>query len=119
VTRSPSTRRSSITGDLPFTLALPIGTPLTSAAPPGFLSRVFAAIASGCVAGVLGLTGLLGFFVFFVTSLLLSAGLYLKVGCEPTPYFRQSSDVWFEGVMQAMLSYIFFWTLFYDIVHVY
>mmetsp|Transcript_11782 Transcript_11782/g.16129 ORF Transcript_11782/g.16129 Transcript_11782/m.16129 type:complete len:113 (+) Transcript_11782:79-417(+) len=81
--------------------------------------RVFAAIASGCVAGVLGLTGLLGFFVFFVTSLLLSAGLYLKVGCEPTPYFRQSSDVWFEGVMQAMLSYIFFWTLFYDIVHVY
>lgn len=80
---------------------------------------MFVAIISGCVAGVLGLTGLLGFVAFFVTSLLLSGALYLKVSCEPAPYFKQGSDLWFEGVMQAMLSYIFFWTLFYDIVHVY
>lgn len=68
---------------------------------------------------MLGLTGLSGFVGFFLTSLVLSAGLYFKVGCEPTPYFKQGSDVWVEGVMQAMLSYIFFWTLFYDVVHVY
>ena len=86
---------------------------------PARCSRVFVAILSGCVAGVLGLTGLSGFVAFFATALLLSAGLYVKVGCQPKPFFKTPSDIWFDGVMQAMLSYILFWTLFYDIVHIY
>jgi|TARA_B100000513_G_scaffold194242_1_gene122748 hypothetical protein len=62
---------------------------------------------------------LLGFISFFITSLALSAGLFLLMGGAPKPYFRTASDVWTEGVSQAMMSYILFWTLFYDIVHIY
>jgi hypothetical protein len=81
--------------------------------------RVFVAIVSGCAAGILGLTGLAGFVAFFATTLLLSVGLYLKVSCEPKPFFKKPNDIWSEGISQSLLSYILFWTLFYDIVHIY
>mmetsp|Transcript_40906 Transcript_40906/g.108115 ORF Transcript_40906/g.108115 Transcript_40906/m.108115 type:complete len:142 (+) Transcript_40906:2-427(+) len=81
--------------------------------------RVFVAIISGMASGILGLTGLVGFIAFFATTLLLSVGLYLSVGCDPHPYFKKPNDIWFEGISQAAMSYILFWTLFYDIVHIY
>uniref|UniRef100_A0A7S0Q1B5 ER membrane protein complex subunit 6 n=1 Tax=Coccolithus braarudii TaxID=221442 RepID=A0A7S0Q1B5_9EUKA len=81
--------------------------------------RVFVAIVSGAAAGILGLEGLIGFLAFFITTFALSAGAYLVVGCEPKPYFKLSADVWTEGIKDGMMSYILFWTLFYDIVHIY
>tara|TARA_B110001452_G_scaffold258670_1_gene254142 strand:- start:1754 stop:1957 length:204 start_codon:yes stop_codon:yes gene_type:complete len=67
----------------------------------------------------MGIEGLAGFFAFFVASLLLSLGMYLNVACDPKPYFKKGGDVWTEGVGQALMSYVLFWTLFYDIVHIY
>ena len=81
--------------------------------------RVFVAIIAGCAAGIMGITGLSGFAVFLISTLLLSVGLYLKVGCEPKPFFKKPEDLWFEGITSASMSYILFWTLFYDIVHIY
>jgi len=81
--------------------------------------RVFVAIVSGCAAGIMGITGLGGFVAFLVSTLLLSCGLFLKVSCEPKPFFKKPEDIWFEGITQALMSYILFWTLFYDIVHIY
>ena len=81
--------------------------------------RVFCAIISGCAAGICGITGVAGFLVFFISTFALSVGLYLKVSMEPKPFFKKPEDIWFEGVSQAMMSYILFWTLFYDIVHIY
>ena len=82
--------------------------------------RVFVAIVSGCAAGIMGITGIImGFACFFISTLLLSVGLYLKVSCEPKPFFKKPEDIWFEGIMQAAMSYVLFWTLFYDIVHIY
>ena len=63
--------------------------------------------------------GLVGFLVFFVVTFALSAMLYLKMGGEPKPYFKVGGDIWTEGIQQALMSYILFWTLFYDIVHIY
>lgn len=81
--------------------------------------RVFVAIVSGCVSGIMGLTGIVGFLAFFLTTLLLSIGMYIKVGSEPKPYFKKDGDIWTEGIMQALMSYVLFWTLIYDVVHIY
>ena len=81
--------------------------------------RVFVAIISGCATGIMGITGISGFLCFFIATFALSAGLYLKVLCDPKPFFRKPDDVWTEGITQAMMSFVMFWTLFYDIVHIY
>ena len=80
--------------------------------------RVFVAIISGCAAGILGQTGLLGFLTFFITTFLLSLTLYMKVKGDPKPYFKDAQAIWTEGVVQSLMSYVLFWTLFYDIVHI-
>jgi hypothetical protein len=81
--------------------------------------RVFVAIIAGMAAGIMGITGIPGFLAFFLSTFLLSVGLYLKVSMEPKPFFKKPEDIWTEGIMQALMSYILFWTLFYDIVHIY
>mmetsp|Transcript_7220 Transcript_7220/g.12189 ORF Transcript_7220/g.12189 Transcript_7220/m.12189 type:complete len:111 (+) Transcript_7220:93-425(+) len=81
--------------------------------------RVFVAIISGCAAGILGVTGLVGFLFFLLSTFVLSAGLYSAMGSDPKPFFKSSTDVWTAGINEAMMSYILFWTLFYDIVHIY
>ena len=79
--------------------------------------RVFVAIISGCAAGILGQTGLLGFLTFFITTFLLSLTLYMKVKGDPKPYFKDAQAIWTEGVVQSLMSYVLFWTLFYDIMY--
>ena len=81
--------------------------------------RVFVAIISGMAAGIMGITGVSGAAVFLLSTMLLSVGLYLKVSCDPKPYFKKPENIWFDGISQAAMSYILFWTLFYDIVHIY
>ena len=73
----------------------------------------------GMAAGIMGFTGLMGFAVFGITTMILSAMLYVYIGADAKPYFKAPNDLWTEGVSQAMMSYIMFWTLFYDIVHIY
>jgi hypothetical protein len=75
--------------------------------------RVFVAITSGMAAGILGLEGIPGFLAFFATTFVLSVFLYLKVSCNPSPYFKRPNDIWTEGISQAAMSYILFWTLFF------
>lgn len=77
--------------------------------------RIFVAIVSGMVSGILGFTGILGLFAFLFTTGLLSIGLYFKVSCDARPFFKKPNDIWTEGVSQAAMSYILFWTLFYDV----
>ena len=81
--------------------------------------RIFVAIISGCAAGIMGFTGLMGFVIFLATTMMLSVMLFLKVSFEPRPFFKKPDDLWTEGISQAMMSYVMFWTLFYDIVHIY
>jgi len=81
--------------------------------------RTFVAIVSGIAAGIMGLTGILGFLAFLLTTCLLSVGMYLNVAGDAKPYFKSPNDIWTEGITQAMMSYVLFWTLFYDIVHIY
>ena len=117
MTRSPSTREASTTG----ARALPARAGARCRAEPkcGARSRVYMAIVGGCASGIMGLTGLVGFIVFFISSFLMSAALYLMMDRDPRPYFKSGSDVLTDGVMPGIMSYILFWTLFYDVVHIY
>ena len=77
--------------------------------------RVFVAIISGMASGILGLEGVVGFLAFLASTFVLSVGLYLRLACDPKPYFKKPGDIWTEGIQQAAMSYVMFWTLFYDV----
>lgn len=104
---------------------------------------------SGCVAGVLGLTGLHGFAFYIFAQLvrrppshtplpsllpafsLLAANrncahqvqsfmLLLKMGFDTKPYYPYGlQGVLTNGITGGALSFMLFWTLFYDICHLY
>mmetsp|Transcript_114393 Transcript_114393/g.171065 ORF Transcript_114393/g.171065 Transcript_114393/m.171065 type:complete len:110 (-) Transcript_114393:158-487(-) len=80
--------------------------------------RNFLSIVYGIAAGVLGLTGLWGFALHIVCSILISAGLYLKAGMDPS-YFMSVTGLFVSGLTGGMGTYILVWTMAYDVVHVY
>ncbi|KAF9320339.1 ER membrane complex subunit 6 [Podila horticola] len=84
-----------------------------------FIRSSYSAIL-GLAAGILGLTNWSGFVFYFVGSAFLSTLVFLvKARASPGTYFRSSFDVFTEGVLGGLLSYILFWTLLYGIIHVY
>ena len=66
-------------------------------------SRVFVAILAGAASGIMGIEGIAGFVTFFASSMVLSLGMYLKMNSNPKPYFKTGSDVWTEGIGQALM----------------
>ena len=102
---------------------------------------------SGCVAGVLGLTGLQGFAFYIFAQLVrrhyllphfpfpglfdnsnrescarqvTSFMLLLKMGFDVKPYYPYGlQGVLTSGITGGALSFMLFWTLFYDICHLY
>ncbi|KAF9951226.1 ER membrane complex subunit 6 [Mortierella alpina] len=84
-----------------------------------FIRSSYSAIL-GLAAGTLGLTNLSGFIFYFLGSAFLSVLIFvLKTKASPALYFRQPLDVFTEGVLGGLFSYILFWTLLYGIIHVY
>jgi hypothetical protein len=81
--------------------------------------RTFMSIVAGMVAGVLGLTNLAGFGAYAVMMLLVAGSLLLKCGGVPTTFFMRSAQISYEGVTAEAMTFVLFWTLFYDIVHIY
>lgn len=80
--------------------------------------RTFLSIVLGSVVGVFGLTGLYGFLAYFLVSGILTSILLLKITSK-TRFFDTWSTPWTEGIFQGLLTYILFWTILYDIVHIY
>ncbi|KAF9110526.1 ER membrane complex subunit 6 [Mortierella sp. AM989] len=84
-----------------------------------FMRSSFSAIL-GLAAGILGLTNWSGFIFYFIGSAFLSLLIFaFKAKASPSLYFRQSFDVFYEGIFGGLLSYILFWTLLYGMTHVY
>mmetsp|Transcript_4981 Transcript_4981/g.8641 ORF Transcript_4981/g.8641 Transcript_4981/m.8641 type:complete len:121 (+) Transcript_4981:231-593(+) len=81
--------------------------------------RTFVSIVGGIVAGILGLTNLAGFASYFVMMGMVSLGLASRTNFNPTAYYPTTRMITVEGINSGLMSFVLFWTLFYDIVHIY
>mmetsp|Transcript_102851 Transcript_102851/g.245119 ORF Transcript_102851/g.245119 Transcript_102851/m.245119 type:complete len:114 (+) Transcript_102851:82-423(+) len=81
--------------------------------------RICAGVMSGCIAGLLKIEGTLGVLVFIVVTLIHSLMICVKLGFEITGHFPKSRDVFVSQFGGGLLSFILFWTLSYDLVHIF
>eukprot|EP00403_Amphidinium_massartii_P039391 CAMPEP_0178442968 /NCGR_PEP_ID=MMETSP0689_2-20121128/38533_1 /TAXON_ID=160604 /ORGANISM="Amphidinium massartii, Strain CS-259" /LENGTH=132 /DNA_ID=CAMNT_0020066721 /DNA_START=27 /DNA_END=425 /DNA_ORIENTATION=+ len=82
-------------------------------------ARVIAGIVAGCVAGLLKFEGLAGLFVFVFITALHSCMLFVKMGFQVARHFPHMHDVFTNQFSHGLMSFILFWTLSYDIVHIF
>uniref|UniRef100_A0A7S4JIP4 ER membrane protein complex subunit 6 n=1 Tax=Paramoeba aestuarina TaxID=180227 RepID=A0A7S4JIP4_9EUKA len=82
--------------------------------------RTALSLVLGGAAGVLGLTGLKGILFYFILSvLILGVGFLLKTQSSPHTFVPALASYFLIGVFESMMSYLLFWTLVYDMVHVF
>jgi len=84
-----------------------------------YFSRICVSSLAGCAIGILGITGIYGLLCYFFSYGLLTLFLLLKMQFKTEIYFQSTSHLVWDGLFQGLLSYVLFWTLLYDIVHVY
>mmetsp|Transcript_15970 Transcript_15970/g.40115 ORF Transcript_15970/g.40115 Transcript_15970/m.40115 type:complete len:116 (+) Transcript_15970:477-824(+) len=82
--------------------------------------RIASAIVAGCVAGIMGMEGLSGFLLFFVSCLVTSCMLCVRTGSVTmVDFFAKPNQVWTQGLTEGLMSYILFWTMLFDLVHIF
>eukprot|EP01129_Flabellula_baltica_P003943 TRINITY_DN13685_c0_g1_i1.p1 TRINITY_DN13685_c0_g1~~TRINITY_DN13685_c0_g1_i1.p1 ORF type:complete len:122 (-),score=16.43 TRINITY_DN13685_c0_g1_i1:100-465(-) len=81
--------------------------------------KMLMSLVGGCVAGILGFEGVLGFLFFVGVTLFGGFMIELAAGFDLSQYFQGRRDVYQSGIAQCLLTYIMFWTLCFDIVHIY
>mmetsp|Transcript_26784 Transcript_26784/g.36996 ORF Transcript_26784/g.36996 Transcript_26784/m.36996 type:complete len:121 (-) Transcript_26784:102-464(-) len=81
--------------------------------------RTLFSIIAGLVAGIMGLTNIAGFVCYFFMMGMTSLSLVLRTNCQPSAYFITTSKVTYDGIGSGLMTFVLFWTLFYDIVHIY
>eukprot|EP01118_Nematostelium_gracile_P017973 TRINITY_DN7824_c0_g1_i2.p1 TRINITY_DN7824_c0_g1~~TRINITY_DN7824_c0_g1_i2.p1 ORF type:complete len:106 (+),score=18.04 TRINITY_DN7824_c0_g1_i2:73-390(+) len=75
---------------------------------------------AGCIAGIMGLTGLWGFLSYAFFYIFTEICILSKMKFQTNQYFPAStSQIFMDGVTTGLLSFILFWTLMYNIVHIY
>lgn len=85
-----------------------------------FTSRTIIAIVSGCISGVLGITGwLYGIVFYLISSQLMTVYMIYKYQTKLQRYFTSINKLIYDGLVSGALSYVMFWVLLYNIVHVY
>ena len=91
----------------------------TPALPLPLHSRTFGAIVAGLVAGILGLTGFWGALCYFAANGFISAVLYQTLGTRRQKFFPSKKSYFLDGLTAQIATFILFWTLAYDIVHIF
>eukprot|EP01130_Rhizamoeba_saxonica_P006482 TRINITY_DN2579_c0_g1_i1.p1 TRINITY_DN2579_c0_g1~~TRINITY_DN2579_c0_g1_i1.p1 ORF type:complete len:118 (-),score=12.76 TRINITY_DN2579_c0_g1_i1:38-391(-) len=81
--------------------------------------RMVTSLIGGIGAGILGLTGWTGFLFYFVLALIVSLLVAAKGNFQLELYFVDTSAIFSHGLFYGVLTFIMFWTLSYDVVHVY
>jgi len=84
-----------------------------------FFVQVFLSIVAGMTAGVLGLTGLTGFLFYVLCTLAVAACLFLKTSGNLSEYFDSWTTLVLGGSDAGFLSFVLFWTLTFDVCHIY
>ncbi|CAK9014191.1 unnamed protein product [Durusdinium trenchii] len=81
--------------------------------------RIFAGVMAGCIAGLLKIEGLLGVGVFILVTLIHSLMIAAKMEFEVHRHFPKSRDLFVSQFGGGLLSFILFWTLSFDMVHIF
>ena len=81
--------------------------------------RTSGAVIAGAAAGIMGLTGVYGFLFYIIFSVGLSMVLSMKAGRDWDKYFTTKRQLWLNGVLGGLFTYILVWTFLYGMVHVY
>lgn len=82
--------------------------------------QTFIGILSGAVAGILGVTGMVGFGVFLLTHVFVSCFYCFGMAAvKQYPLFRSTSQVFQQAFFQSLFSFVLFWTLAFNLVHLF
>lgn len=76
-------------------------------------------ITIGICAGVLGLSNLLGVLFYLLVSTLCNALIYVVVVQGSVTAFNNPKKIMTKGLGSEVASFLFFWTLVYNVVYVY
>eukprot|EP00004_Rigifila_ramosa_P012013 TRINITY_DN2580_c0_g1_i1.p1 TRINITY_DN2580_c0_g1~~TRINITY_DN2580_c0_g1_i1.p1 ORF type:complete len:108 (-),score=27.58 TRINITY_DN2580_c0_g1_i1:26-349(-) len=79
--------------------------------------RVLMATLTAIVAGIFGFTGLAGFACFFFSWVCVSGWFLVGMQNKPKVYMRRPSELWTEGLFQALLTFVLIWTIAFNLVH--
>lgn len=85
-----------------------------------YFYRTLASVVVGSAVGILGVYGWFGFLYLLASQFLCIIPMWLQA--QPArKYFRQTSTLLLENVFSSttLLSYVFFWMLFYNLCHVF
>eukprot|EP00775_Hariotina_reticulata_P004719 gene4719-4969_t len=86
-----------------------------------YFLRIYTTIIAGSAVGIWGMEGWGGFIVYLLSQLLCTVPIILKCGGSYKKFFPSWDKVALEHVFSstAILSYILFWMIFYNICHVF
>ena len=79
----------------------------------------FLSVVAGLVCGVLGLTDLRGVLAFLVFNALIGLVVLAKTGFNLRAHFLSWDKVFVEGAAGGFGTFVLFWTLFYNIAHLF
>mmetsp|Transcript_16912 Transcript_16912/g.31558 ORF Transcript_16912/g.31558 Transcript_16912/m.31558 type:complete len:132 (+) Transcript_16912:93-488(+) len=82
-------------------------------------SRMLSGIVAGCIAGLLRFEGLSGLCVFVAVTVLHSVIIFAKMGFNVTRHFPRTRDIFLHQFTHGLMSFILFWTLAFDTVHIF
>ncbi|GAM27599.1 hypothetical protein SAMD00019534_107750, partial [Acytostelium subglobosum LB1] len=80
--------------------------------------QILIATAGGCVAGVFGFSGVYGF-IFYVLVHLMFCSLYNLKEKNLQHYFITPKTMWYDSLSSGLMTFVLFWTFFYNIIHIY
>ena len=79
----------------------------------------FLSIVSGIVTGCLGLTDLKGLAAFLAFNCLIALAVVVKTGFDVKGHFLSFDKILVNGASASAGTFILFWTLFYNICHLF
>ncbi|KAL5700492.1 hypothetical protein ACHQM5_025927 [Ranunculus cassubicifolius] len=84
-----------------------------------YYSRTFLSIIAGVIAGIAGLTNVTGFVFYFLVMAFTSVGLVAKTAFSFQAHFDSWNRILLDGFLSGLMSFVLFWTLAYDLVHIF
>ena len=79
----------------------------------------FLSIVSGIVCGICGYTDLYGFLFFLVFNVFIGGAVVAKLNFKPKQYFVSVDQIIVNGASNSVGTFVLFWTLFYNICHLF